>query len=313
MRYARYPKTVIATLPGYAAHRAEIVAHPLVDELRYNTVTAVGVSRKEQLKRIKDECGAKRLWIDLKGRQLRIAKFALLPYAAVELNHEIICDLPAEILFKDCSAKIIDIVRGRRLILEERPGQMVGEGEAVNILHPSLRIVGTLTKGDRAYVAAARKLGLHDYMLSFVEESDDVGELIALDPAANIVAKIESRRGLRFVQESYPMWSNRVRLMAARDDLFINMGERKEDYLPAVELIAEADPEAIVASRLLTSLEAQEQVAAQDLGDLELMLRLGYKTIMLSDGLCFRDRGRAFRSAMEVLTNLRESWKRRRP
>ncbi|MET1072967.1 MAG: hypothetical protein ABWY11_10020, partial [Umezawaea sp.] len=74
------------------------------------------------------------------------------------------------------------------------------------------------------------------------------------------------------------------------------------DYIPALEAIIHRDPNAIVASRILESLETSDLVAAQDVADLELMARLGYKTIMLGDTLCFR--AEAFHAAMSVIEQL---------
>ena len=45
---------LIATLPPYAGHRSEIIGHPLVDELRFNTVWEIGVTEKELLSRLRD-------------------------------------------------------------------------------------------------------------------------------------------------------------------------------------------------------------------------------------------------------------------
>lgn len=298
---AKAPVSLIATLPPYVDHRAQIIGHPLVSELRFNTVSPAAETPREMLARLQAECAGKRLWIDLKARQLRIAKFAYLPHAFVELNHRITVNLPTEVLFKDGGALVTRIVDGNKLILNDRPGRVVGEGEPVNILDPSLRIEGFLTERDRAYVAAARELGLHDYLLSFTEQSEDFDEIIDLDPEANVIAKIESRRGLDFARR-LKFAGGRHHLMAARDDLFINMGPNKRDFLPALRAIVRADPGAVVASRLLTSLEERSEVSCQDLSDLELMRRLGYRRFMLSDGLCFREA--AFQAALTVLADL---------
>src|SRR5262249_5418010 len=133
----------------------------------------------------------------------------------------------------------------------------------------------------------------HRYMLSFVEQASDVEELRALDPGAEIVAKIESERGLAFARSSPG-----VRLMAARDDLFVAGGAR---YVSALEEIARGDPRAIAASRILESVE-RGPVAASDLADLALLVRLGYRRFMLSDTLCFQEE--AFRAAMAWLERL---------
>ena len=91
----------------------------------------------------------------------------------------------------------------------------------------------------------------------------------------------------------------------ARDDLLLQMGAARPAILAALEQLAAADPEAIVASRLLTSLETEPQVALGDLADVALMYRLGYRSFMLSDGLCFSER--AFDRAVAVFAEL-EAW-----
>ena len=53
----------------------------------------------------------------------------------------------------------------------------------------------------------------------------------------------------------------------------------------ALEKIITTDPQAILASRLLTSLEESETVSMQDLCDLRLMNLMGYHRFMLSDGV----------------------------
>ena len=67
---------VIATLPPHVDHRRAIIEHPRVDALRFNTISPLAVARRETLERLQRECGGKKLWIDLIGRQLRITKFA---------------------------------------------------------------------------------------------------------------------------------------------------------------------------------------------------------------------------------------------
>ena len=291
---------IMATLAPYVDHRAEVIGHPLVNELRLNTVMPIAENKLELLTRLKNECQGKKLWLDLKTRQLRITKFAYLPYAFVELSHKIKVNLPATIYFKDCAAKIVEIFNGNKLILAERPLRVVGEGEPVNILDPSLQIEGFLTENDRDYIAAAKQLGLHNYMLSFLESGDDMRELLVLDNEAKLILKIESRRGLAFLPIYHQAFHEKVRLMAARDDLYINMGEQKTEMLRALATIIKADPRAYCASRLLTSLEEKDDVALQDLSDLQLMMLFGYRSFLLSDMLCFRQA--AFTKTMAVLS-----------
>ena len=293
---------VIATLPPYVEHREEIIGSPLIQELRFNTVMPLAESKAKVLARLKRESRGKRLWLDLKTRQLRITKFAYLPYAFVELSHAIKVDLPAVVYFKDAVARVVRIVDGNKLILAERPGRIVGAGEAINILDPSLKIQGFLTEKDRHFIVEANRLGLHDFMLSFAETAADIEELLSIDPQANIVAKIESLRGLEFVRGDYTHYRGRVHLMAARDDLYINMGKDKLAIFQALQDILAQDPDAYVASRLLTSLESSSTVSLGDLSDWTLMEQLGFKHFMLSDGLCFHEE--SFMNALAVLRQL---------
>ncbi len=279
---------VISTVAPYVRHREFIAQNVVVDELRLNTIQPIAEEPIEVLAELKKTCAGKRLWIDLKTRQLRIVKFAYIPFAFVELSHKIKVDLPTEIFFKGFSTRVVRIVDGNRLILEDRPEEIVGDGQPVNILDPSLEVEGFLTDKDIAYIEAAKKLGLHCYMLSFTEKGSDIEAVLKLDPRAQIVAKIESMRGLEFVRGNYRKFRKKgVHLMAARDDLFVNMGMNSEKIIGVLEEILDADPQAIVASRILTSLEEQSEVSMGDISDLELMLRMGYKNVMLSDGLCF--------------------------
>ena len=289
---------LIATLSPHISFRKMVVAHPSVEALRFNTITPTGSKTKEQVIRdLIELCGEKPLWIDLKSRQLRIVKWGDPTFTTVDLSHRISVQLPTMLYFKDHKAKIVDIVDGYRLILEDEPKRPVGAGEAVNILDPTLVIEGFLTEDDHEYVKIASALGLHNFMLSFVEKTSDIAEVVSLDPNAILVAKIESRRGLTFVKDEAPCLAS-VRLMAARDDLYTNMGDHKEDILAAEQAIISCDPTAIVASRILTSLEQSAEVSLSDLSDLHLLHTMGYRHFMLSDWLC-RDRN-AFGEAVET-------------
>lgn len=294
--------SLIATLPPLVGHRRAIIDHPAVDELRLNTVMPIGESRKQVLKRLKEEVGKKKLWLDLKARQLRITQFSYLPYSFVRLNHRIEVKVPTTIYFKDGSATVVEIVDGDKLILSDRPDRIVGEGEPVNILDPWLKIKGFLTASDREYIRAAKSLGMHSYMLSFTESWEDIQAVRAIDSEAEICAKIESLRGLDFVNHEYPGLKG-IRLMAARDDLYAQMPKDKILILKALKTIVSADPKAVVASKIFTSLENQKEAALGDISDVELMSRLGYRNFMLSDGVCFREK--AFLGA----ANLFQSWR----
>lgn len=289
----------IATVPPYAKHLGEIIRHPLIGGLRLNTVMPIGESKHQVLEKLLDNANNKKVWLDLKTRQLRITKFAYLPYSYVELSHKISVNLPANIHFKDCVSEIVSIVDGNKLILSERPYRVVGSGEPVNILDASLKIEGFLTESDKEYIEVFKQLGQHSYMLSFFENLNDANDLRAMDNDAEIIAKIESRRGMQFVGNDFSI-SGGIQLMAARDDLFVNLGFTAIHN--ALETIIDKDRNAVAASKILTSLEESSQVSLQDISDLKWLMQAGYQNFMLSDGLCFRHE--SFRNAMQVLSTL---------
>lgn len=278
---------LIATIP--APHQrsfAAVAENEFVKEVRFNTGVSVPDSPKVTLEKILEATrGEKKIWIDLKGRQLRITQWADPTFCHVELSHCIEVELPARIYFRGSHYAQIQEVRGNRLFLHDQPSEALGKGQSVNVHGANLRISGYLTSQDKEYIEAAKSLGLHDYMLSFVEQEFDIIDLLQLDPAANIVAKIESPLGLKFVEKIYPAYRQAVHLMAARDDLFINIGEPKIAAMNAIKSIVKADPEAIVASRLLSSLCGRDGLSLSDLSDLYLMRDWGYQRFMLSDGL----------------------------
>jgi pyruvate kinase len=207
------------------------------------------------------------------------------PYAPITLSHAIDLPCPTDAWFSDGRehARIV-AVEGNRLILEDGPRRFVGPGESVNIPHPRLKIWGTLTEGDRRYREAMKKLGLRKVMLSFVEGAADVEEVQGLLPGAEVIQKIESVRGLDYVRRE---GNSKGRLMAARGDLFVEVPQPHR-ILSALRWIREADPDAIVASRLFGSLARGPIPDAADIGDAAFLLSLGYKNFMLGDEVCLR-------------------------
>jgi pyruvate kinase len=273
----------IVTAPPYASFLDEVARHPLVCGLRLNTVMPLKEGPKEALERL----GAlgQPLWVDLKGRQLRVVGAAIPPYTEVRLSHPLQVKTPVDAFFSDgAESARVAAVDGDRLILEDGPRRLIGPGESVNIVHPTLRIEGTLTETDRAYLAAMRDLGLTRVMLSYVESPADVEEVRALLPGAEIVLKIESERGLTFARRCKAAHG---RLMAARGDLYIEV-LRPHRIVSALRDIIAADPDAIVASRLCDSLAYQPVPESADIGDVAFLIGLGYRTFMFGDKVCFR-------------------------
>jgi hypothetical protein len=273
----------IVTVPPYAPFLPEVAAHPLVCGLRLNTVMPLAEPVSAVLARL--AALGPPLWVDLKGRQLRVVEAAVPPFTAVRVSHRIRVHTPADAFFDDGRqhARIV-AVDGDRLILEDGPRRVIGPGESVNVVHPSLRIEGTLTGMDKAYLAAMQDLGLRRVMLSYVERAEDVEEVRALLPEAEMLLKIETRRGLDFARAHR---ASLGRLMAARGDLYVEVLEPHR-LVGAVRTVLEADPEAVAASRLFPSLARHPVPEAADIGDAAFLLALGYRTFLLGDDVCLR-------------------------
>ncbi len=275
----------IVTVPPHARFLEEVARHPLVRGLRLNTVMPIAGSLEATLERLAGL--GQPLFIDLKGRQLRVKEAAVPPFTEVRLTHRVRrLATPCRAWFSDGrESALVLACEGDRLILEDGPRRVVGPGESVNIPDASLEVDGVLTEKDEEYVKAARALGLHDYMLSFTESPADVAALRALDPEARVIAKIESRKGLACALEG-SLAHPGDRLMAARGDLFVELDPHE---LPgALRAIVEQDPHAILASRLFPSLASSLEPSAQDVTDAAFVVALGYRTLMLGDEVCLR-------------------------
>ncbi len=291
---------MIATLP--AVHRNEllerIISHPAVDGVRYNTGICSAYSPRETLERILKLTVRhnKKFWIDLKGRQLRIVQWAVPNYGKIILNHDIEVECPAKVFFRGNEYSELKVVRGREIYVDPPPRYAVGAGQAINVHGKNLRIKEYLTDDDKKYIEAGKALGIDDYMLSFVEEKSDLEEVGNLNSEAKMVLKIESPRGLDFMSHADFKLPLGGALMAARDDLMINIGDNKALMIAALYAIIEKDPNAIVASRIFSGIESDGNVSMGDLSDLKLMQMIGYKNFMLSDGICDRHFDRAIKA-----------------
>jgi len=287
---------VIATAPPYANYLEEVALHPLVCGLRLNTVMPLREGPEEALGRLTGY--GKPVWIDLKGRQLRVVEAALPPFTEVRVSHPVKVHTPADVFFSDGRehARLV-AVDGDRLILESGPRRVVGPGESVNIIHPSLEILGTLTETDRTYLQAMRAMGLRRVMLSYVEAASDLEEVRQALPEAEILLKIETRKGLAFTRR---YGSSQGRLVAARGDLYVEV-IKPHKIIPAMQEIIRADPQAIAASRILDSMAFNPVPASAEIGDVAWLLSMGYRTLMLGDAVCFQRE-----TLMETLNLLQE-------
>ncbi len=299
----------IVTMPPYAEHLNEVLEHDKVSGIRLNTVMPIKGKLEDTLKKINDSTKekGKDLWIDLKCRQLRIKNFGVPPFTEVELSHEIEVYTPCKAYFSERGeeATVLE-VEGNKLIMKEGPRRVVGPGESVTITHPTLKIKGYLTEGDKKYIDNCNKLGINKFMLSFVEQKEDIEELLKYSPNAEIISKIESKKGLDFVKDFSKNSKNR--LMAARGDLYMQL-HWPHKIIDVLENILYKDESAIVASRILDSLSNNSEPTCEDIGDLDNLLRMGYKTVMFGDYVCL-DR-RSIISALNIFSVMSERYERK--
>ncbi|HLD00568.1 MAG TPA: pyruvate kinase [Candidatus Nanoarchaeia archaeon] len=303
------PLTAIVTVAPYCPFVEEIVNHPIVSGLRLNTAMKIKDKEGEIEKivgRLQEEIKDKELYVDLKCRQLRVKNFGVPPFTEIELTHSISVDTPVTAYFSDGQeyATVLQ-VEGNKLFMQEGPKRVVGPGESVNIPHPSLKVEGYLTYRDREYVKAGSAAGVHKYMLSFFEQPNDDAELLSLDPQAEPVYKIESIRGLHHVQKYF---SGKGRLMAGRGDLYVEL-KMPHHIIEAMETIIQKDPKAIAASRILKSFSNSYMPECQDMGDVDSLVRMGYRTLMLGDDVCMKRE--SVLSALNLLKGMAEYYQGR--
>lgn len=276
--------TLIATLPNLNNRERvhEVLACPEIAEARFNTGVSTLMDADEVVELLKTLSVqySKRIWLDLKGRQLRITRWADPQYEAIELNHRISVVYPAKIYFRNGGYRNIVRVSGNKILVDKPPREAVGAGQSVNIIAKSLEIEGYLTSRDKEYLTAAAKCGMTGVFASFVEELSDLGEIAEILPDAEIVSKIESIKGVELIKK------NKIgSLMAARDDLYLQ-SEQKYDMMHHLKAIIRSDKNAICASGIFLSLENKEKVDFADYSDLDCMYNLGYRRFMLCDNIC---------------------------
>lgn len=276
---------LIATLPSFNNLRKveKVFMNPHISEVRFNTGVQTAYSIDETLSiliRLSIKYN-KMVWIDIKGRQLRVTKWADPLYSCIELNHRVEVSYPAQVYFRN--GDIVDITHiknGNQLFVDPLPREALGAGQSVNIFCEDINIDGYLTKKDKQYLNACKKMRLHSIMASFVESSDDLREIIRILPDANIVSKIESLKGISFISNS-----DISNLMAARDDLYLQSGQNYS-MMEHLKTIIKKDSGAICASKIFSSLEKREYTDFADFADLELMYNMGYRKFMLCDNIC---------------------------
>ena len=276
---------LIATLPSLNSmvNVRDVFSNPYIAEVRFNTGAQTPYSIEDTLDMLKElsERYNKKLWIDIKGRQLRVTKWADPLYSCVEISHRVQVSYPAIVCFRNGDrVNIAHIKDGNKLFVNPLPRNALGAGQSVNILAENVEVEGYLTEKDKSYLLACKERGLNRVMASFVESFDDLAQILQILPNSEIVSKIESLKGIEFIEQY-----NVPNLMAARDDLYLQTGQNCS-MLNHLRTIISRDSGAICASKIFLSLEYRDTVDLADYADLELMYSMGYRKFMLCDNIC---------------------------
>lgn len=277
---------LIATLPSLNnMEKVErVLENPYISEVRFNTgaQTPYSVDKTLNILKALSIKYNKKLWIDIKGRQLRVTKWADPLYECIELSHKVQVLYPAKVYFRNGDRVNITHIRdGNKLFVDPLPRYALGAGQSVNIIAKDIEIEGYLTEKDKLYLKACKNKDIDNIMASFVEQYEDLSEILMILPNAKIVSKIESLKGIDFISK-YNVVPN---LMAARDDLYLQAGEGY-NVIRLLKTIISKDSDAICGSRIFLSLEKRKTPDLADFTDLELMYKIGYRKFMLCDNIC---------------------------
>jgi hypothetical protein len=263
--------------------------------IRMNGILFVGADTEKEISLI-PKTATVPLWLDAKGRQLRIEETIYhKDHLEVVLNHQITgLVLPHPIIFKAGEdwamvEKITDDGKRLHCRADGYPKYRVNPGDSIHFRNPNMHITDSLfTSNEKAKIQKMAKLGFQNFYLSYVESKRDVDEFRELvGPDATIILKIESKRGLQFVRNE---WKNNAEfyncyLACARGDLYVEV-DKPHHILEAQKLIIEKDPDALVGSRMLLSLFNNNVPACSDICELDQLRNLGYKHFLLCDDLC---------------------------
>jgi hypothetical protein len=251
------------------------------------------------------------LWFDAKGRQLRVEEAIYFKdHLELVMNHKITgLELPHPIIFKAGEDwAMVERIDGKRLVLraDGYPKYRVKPGDSVHFRDMRMMVDGPLfTDDEKSKIEQVVKAGANKFYLSYVERPRDVEEfreLIGKD--AELILKIESKRGLRFISMLPSPDLKGFRLACARGDLYVEV-EQPHHIVAAQKLIIERDPNALVGSRMLLSLFSNNVPSCSDINELAFLKSLGYRHFLLCDDLC--KKGSALHRAVDTFTALSET------
>ena len=299
---------LIVTLPTIVSSTdielaKRMLAHPLVQAARYNTGGDSPFNPEQIVRKLHalQTATNKPIYIDIDGRQLRVAEWRFTNTRCVVLNRDVTVSLPASIHFRHFGwyevVAVSPVERKLFFALPENSSHTfcLGASQTAHIVGQDMHVHGGyLNERDKEFIYHAAKFGFGKFMLSFFEQIEDMHDVRDLFFSAysaqrplelELVLKIESQKGVAAIATTQNLVSDSVHLLAARDDLYLSFAHNKQDFLSAVQLIATKDSNAVVASRIMTGVEAGKDISVGDLADLVLLQQYGYKRYMWSDEL----------------------------
>lgn len=231
------------------------------------------------------------VFFDVKGRQLRTLEAEHLEdHLELVINHPVDAVPGSLVLFKGGAEYAeLDHVEegGLRLVFQGGPEHKVKPGESFHLTDPSATQAGELfSEWELARIEKAKAAGFTKWLLSYTQSMSDVyqfQELVGED--ATIWLKIEDRKGLKMVGTEFQKRDN-LFLVAARGDLFVELIQQPHDIMAAMQLIRQADPEAVAGSRILLSVVGSPVPSCADLSELGWLFEIGYRRFMLCDEMC---------------------------
>lgn len=247
---------------------------------------------------------------DVKSRQLRVEEVLPNPrYLDLRLNHSIRVKTPVEILLKAGAdhGRVGEVSEGgRRLTFDLNPHYSVRAGESIHIRDPHEVILphrqSIFTDLEVSKIEKCKKFGFRRWFLSYVECQDDVDAMRELvGPDAELLLKIESQAGLRYVRHDFKP-DAKTRLVAAFGDLYVEV-EKPHDILAAAKLIISKDPRAIAGSRMMLSVVQGPVPSFADWTQLSWLYEIGYRNFMLCDEICLDG------ELLDVAVNAFEAWR----
>lgn len=300
----------MVTLCPTMSHYEKYASDRRLSGIRLNSAMVFGDDVDKEIEAA-NKVKAAPLYFDIKGRQLRVTDFhPNKDYLDISINHPIEVKTPTVVLFKAGSdpALLTELREGgTRLIFDGGPKWRVKPGESLCIRCPSLKVNGPVfCDYEIEKINKVVKGGFKRFFLSYVESRRDVDEfreILGFDPE-EIILKIESKAGLKFVEKGFKKREN-LSLCAARGDMYVELNKPHE-ILNACKLIAQKDPEALAGSRILLSLVNSAVPECHDFSDLAWLYDIGYKRMMLCDELCLKDN--LLGTAVNVFDAFRESY-----